>query len=605
MSIETGLAGDVEPVAATGDAVRVDQLSISYRAGRTLVPVATEVSFAIAAGQTFGLVGESGSGKSTVARTLLAQLRAGSSIIGGRVLVAGQDVFGLDPARLRALRGGTVALVAQNAGQSLTPSMRVGTQIHEALTSHGLRADRTDVLRALDQVRLPNVKDLARRYPHELSGGQQQRVGIAMAIAARPSVLVLDEPTTALDVVTQAAVLRLVKDLSRELQTATLIVSHDLGVVSGMADQVAVMRHGRILESRPTAKLFAAPEHEYTRQLLRDVPTLGARSRAEAIAPVAGAGTNQDPEPPSGTGNQGSDVLLSCENVSISYHASGPPAVDSVDLEIRRGETLAIVGESGSGKSTLAWSLAGLTAATSGTMRVHGDTGTGTGGDLARPVARRSRELRQLVQLIFQNADTSLNPRRSVAAAIRRPLRLFGTVARAEERGRVEELLTEVGLPASFGKRLPAQLSGGQRQRVGIARALAAAPELIIADEITTALDVSVQADILELLSGLQKSHGLSTLFISHDLAVVADVADRVMVMKNGRVVEIGNVADVFSGPNHPYTASLLDAVLEPGDLELPQSPAEEPDWIDDNPGGWLEPSPGHLIRTWKGTGNR
>ncbi|GAA1865066.1 ABC transporter ATP-binding protein [Paeniglutamicibacter psychrophenolicus] len=603
MSIDTPLAGGLEPVAAIGDAVTVEQLSISYRAGRELVPVATEVSFTIAEGQTFGLVGESGSGKSTVARTLLAQLRAGSQVTGGQVRVAGQDVFGLDPARLRALRGGTVALVAQNAGQSLTPSMRVGTQIHEAMTSHGLRASRADVLRALDQVRLPNVKDLARRYPHELSGGQQQRVGIAMAIAARPSVLVLDEPTTALDVVTQAAVLRLIKDLSRELQTATLIVSHDLGVVSGMADHVAVMRAGRILESRPTAELFTAPGHEYTRQLLSDVPTLGARSRTASVAPAAGAG--QEPEPPADTRNRGSDVLLSCENVSISYHASGPPAVDSVDLEIRRGETLAIVGESGSGKSTLAWSLAGLAAPSSGTMRVHGDSVTGTGGDLARPVARRSRELRQMVQLIFQNADTSLNPRRTIAAAIRRPLRLFGTVARAEERRRVEELLTEVGLPASFGKRLPAQLSGGQRQRVGIARALAAAPELIIADEITTALDVSVQADILELLSGLQESHGLSTLFISHDLAVVADVADRVMVMKNGRVVEIGDVADVFSGPNHPYTASLLDAVLEPGVLELPQSPAEEQTWIDDNPGGWFEPSPGHLIRKWKGTGNR
>lgn len=603
MSIDTPLAAGLEPVAATGDAVAVEQLSISYRAGRALVPVATEVSFTIAAGQTFGLVGESGSGKSTVARTLLAQLRAGSQVVGGRVRVAGQDVFGLDAARLRALRGGTVALVAQNAGQSLTPSMRVGTQIHEAMTSHGLRATRADVLRALDQVRLPNVKDLARRYPHELSGGQQQRVGIAMAIAARPSVLVLDEPTTALDVVTQAAVLRLIKDLSRELQTATLIVSHDLGVVSGMADHVAVMRAGRILESRPTAELFTAPGHEYTRQLLSDVPTLGARSRAASVAPATGAG--QEPDPPADTRNRCSDVLLSCENVSISYHASGPLAVDSVDLEIRSGETLAIVGESGSGKSTLAWSLAGLTAPSSGTMRVHGGAVTGNGGDLARPVARRSRELRQMVQLIFQNADTSLNPRRSIAAAIRRPLRLFGTVARAEERRRVEELLTEVGLPASFGKRLPAQLSGGQRQRVGIARALAAAPELIIADEITTALDVSVQADILELLSGLQKSHGLSTLFISHDLAVVAEVADRVMVMKNGRVVEIGDVADVFSGPNHPYTASLLDAVLEPGVLELPQSPSEEQTWIDDNPGGWLEPSPGHLIRKWKGTGNR
>ena len=591
MSIDASMSGPVQSPA--GAAVSVENLSISYAAGKTLVPVVQNVSFSIAAGQTFGLVGESGSGKSTVARTLLAQLRAGSKVMGGTVKVGTQEVFSLPAPQLRALRGGTVALVAQNAGQALTPSMRIGGQIHEALTSHGLAATRAQVWQALDQVRLPNVKDLARRYPHELSGGQQQRVSIAMAIAARPDVLVLDEPTTALDVITQAAVLRLIKDLCQELQTATLIVSHDLGVVSGMADDVAVMRTGRILENQPTAALFASPEHEYTRELLRAVPKLRTRSAPAAM-----------PVPPGDKATAG-EVLVECRDVTISYNPSRPPAVDAVNLQIRRGETLAIVGESGSGKSTLAWTLAGLRGATSGTLRVEAGSAGGAGGDLGVPVANRSRELRRMVQLIFQNADTSLNPRRTVAAAIRRPLRLFGTVPRSQEKARVEELLTEVGLPASFGKRLPSQLSGGQRQRVGIARALAAGPELIIADEITTALDVSVQADILELLAGLQRTHGLSTLFISHDLAVVADVADRVVVMKNGRMVEAGPVEAVLAGPNHPYSASLLASVIEPGDLDLPPAPSEEQTWMDDPDGGWEEPGEGHRIRHWKDASTR
>ncbi|MDO5743341.1 MAG: ABC transporter ATP-binding protein [Micrococcaceae bacterium] len=587
MSIDASAGDLLHAPGPAGAAVSVENLSISYAAGERLIPVVNDVSFSIGPGETFGLVGESGSGKSTVARTLLAQLRPGSRVQGGRVLIGSQDVFSLTAPELRALRGGTVALVAQNAGQALTPSMRIGAQVHEALTSHGLPASRAQVLQALDEVRLPNVKDLARRYPHELSGGQQQRVSIAMAIAARPDVLVLDEPTTALDVVTQAAVLRLIKDLCQELRTATLIVSHDLGVVSGMADHVAVMRNGSLLETQPTVELFAAPKDQYTRELLRDVPKLrtGTARAAALPAEVEAAFT---------------EVLVECKDVTISYTASGPPAVDTVNLQIHRGETLAVVGESGSGKSTLAWTLAGLRGATSGTMHVEGGSAGGVGGDLGEPVANRSRELRRMVQLIFQNADTSLNPRRSVAAAIRRPLRLFGTVERSREKARVEELLTEVGLPASFGKRLPSQLSGGQRQRVGIARALAAGPDLIIADEITTALDVSVQADILELLDGLQRTHGLSTLFISHDLAVVADVADRVVVMKNGRVVEVGPVAAVLAGPNHPYTASLLASVIEPGDLDLPPAPPEEQTWIDDPDGGWNQPANGHRIRNWK-----
>nr|WP_209068168.1 ABC transporter ATP-binding protein [Arthrobacter pigmenti] len=544
-----------------------------------MVPVVQDVEFSIAAGESFGLVGESGSGKSTVARTLLAELRTGSKILGGEVRVDGQNVFDLDGQALRQLRGGTVALVAQNAGQSLTPSMQVGKQVREALESHGISGGRRRVLELLDQVRLPRVAELARRYPHQLSGGQQQRVSIAMAIAARPKVLVLDEPTTALDVVTQAAVLRLIEDLRSELNVAALIVSHDLGVVSGMADRVAVMRDGRILENQATAGLFARPEQEYTRELLDSVPRIGASAAITR--------TVQD------------EPLVEARDLTISYHAGAAPAVDGVDLTIRRGETLAVVGESGSGKSTMAWSLAGLTPASGGTMRLR-DERVGQDGDLTQPVARRSTDLRRLVQLIFQNADTSLNPRQTVASAIRRPLRLFGTVPRKDERRRVEELLTEVGLPASFASRLPAQLSGGQRQRVGIARALAAEPGLIIADEITTALDVSVQAAILELLAELQKHRGLTTLFISHDLAVVKDVADRVVVMKNGRIVEEGPVDSIFSGPNHPYTESLVDAVLEPGELDLPEPGPSEDSWEDHPDGGWDEPSPGHRIRRWK-----
>lgn len=591
--------------------VEVSGLTISYAAGHELVPVVDDVSFTIAPGQSFGLVGESGSGKSTVARTLLAQLRPGSQVLGGHVRVGGEDVFALAGPKLRRLRGGTAALVAQNAGQSLTPSMRVGRQVHEALVSHGVSAGRAGVLQLLDQVRLPQVKSLARRYPHELSGGQQQRVSIAMAIAARPKVLVLDEPTTALDVVTQAAVLRLIKDLCEELAAAALIVSHDLGVMSGMADRVAVMRSGRLLECQDTADLFVRPEQDYTRRLLGAVPRIGTAVPASAVLYTSSAATAQPVPIGSGTdatsvtsampGSEdlvGGEDLVRCEDLTITYNSTGAAAVDRVDLTIRRGETLAVVGESGSGKSTLAWSLAGLTPATSGSMRLF-DPEVGD-GNLALPVGRRSRNLRRLIQLIFQNADSSLNPRRTVAVAIRRPLRMFGTVPRAAERARVAELLTEVGLPASFSKRLPAQLSGGQRQRVGIARALAAGPDLIIADEITTALDVSVQADILALLADLQRRRGLTTLFISHDLAVVKGVADRVLVMKNGRVVEIGGTAEIFAGPNHPYTRSLLEAVLEPGELDLPGPWPEEQTWEDHVEGGWDEPVPGHRIRRWQ-----
>jgi peptide/nickel transport system ATP-binding protein len=624
--------GGAAPVAdiASDPVVVVDDLSISYAAGRREVPVVRGVSFAVAPGRALGLVGESGSGKSTVARTLLAHLRRGSRIVGGTVRVAGDDVFALDERSRRALRGGTAALVAQNAGQALTPSMRVGRQLREALESHGLPGGDDRVLELVRHVRLPDPETIVRRYPHQLSGGQQQRIAIAMAVAARPRLLVLDEPTTALDVVTQSAVLELIRDLAVELEMAIVLVSHDLGVVSSMADEIAVMHDGEIVEHRPTADLFADPRHQYTRELLASIPRVhgegetsrGGRHggasdgvslasrlvrRAESLLEKVSDGTGSRSAhggAVSAATSDGSDAATSAPVVQardlvVRYGRGLPAAVDGVSLEIGRRETLAVVGESGSGKSTLALAMAGLIPAESGSFTFRGAgagaAASGLEGDLTQPVARRSAELRRAVQLIFQNADTSLNPRRTVGAAVARPLKLF---TGRTSRDRVAELLVEVGLTPDFATRLPAQLSGGQRQRVGIARALAAGPELIIADEITTALDVRVQAGVLELLAGLRDEKGLSCLFISHDLAVVRGVADRVAVMTGGRLVEVGPAERVFGGPNHPYTRTLLDATLDPGTTELPGVGDGRPRWRDAD--GWDDLGDGHRVKHWE-----
>ena len=642
--------GGAAPVAPTASdpVVVVDDLSISYAAGRREVPVVRGVGFTIAPGRALGLVGESGSGKSTVARTLLAHLRRGSRIVGGSVRVAGDDVFALDDRSRRALRGGTAALVAQNAGQALTPSMRVGRQLREALESHGLPGGDDRVLELVRHVRLPDPETIVRRYPHQLSGGQQQRIAIAMAIAARPRLLVLDEPTTALDVVTQSAVLELIRDLAVELDMAIVLVSHDLGVVSSMADEIAVMHDGEIVEHRPTADLFADPRHEYTRELLASIPrvhgadgarhaaghpasadgdslaarlmrraesllgkvTDGAASRSVtggAVSPASPAAATGAARSDAVTGAAASDAsdasastsaapVVQARELVVRYGRGLPAAVDGVSFEIGRRETLAVVGESGSGKSTLALAMAGLIPAESGAFAFRGaGGGVAVDGDLTQPVARRSAELRRAVQLIFQNADTSLNPRRTVGAAVARPLKLF---TGRTSRDRVSELLVEVGLTPDFATRLPAQLSGGQRQRVGIARALAAGPELIIADEITTALDVRVQAGVLDLLAGLRDDKGLSCLFISHDLAVVRGVADRVAVMTGGRLVEVGPADRVFGGPNHPYTRTLLEATLDPGTTELPGVGDGRPRWRDAD--GWDDLGDGHRIKHWE-----
>ncbi|MCG0286925.1 ABC transporter ATP-binding protein [Streptomyces sp. PSAA01] len=601
--------------AETAPIVSVEALSVAYRSGGSggsgaprasggsggkggrEVPVVDEVSLEVGPGRTLALVGESGSGKSTVAATLLGHLRHGSRLTGGRVVVEGRDVFALSARELQRLRGGTVAMVSQSAGQALTPSMRIGRQIAEA----GGEVPVTDLL---EQVRLPHPRELARRYPHELSGGQQQRVAIAMAIAARPKVLVLDEPTTGLDVITQRGVLDLVGALREELGLAAVLVSHDLGVVAHMADEVCVLRAGRVVESAPTRRLFAAPADPYTRRLLASVPRIAdaglalvgedgtreIRPRAEVLADAA-ADADADADAPE---------ALDVREVTIDYGTSR--AVDGVSFSVRRGEVLALVGESGSGKSTIAWALAGLRGLSGGTMRTGGSGASG--GDLGVPARRRPLALRRTVQLVFQNADTSLNPRRSVGDAIRRPLRFFGSAgSRGEAASRARQLIADVRLDPDFADRLPAQLSGGQRQRIGIARALAGEPEVLIADEITTALDVSVQADVLRLLDDLRRERELACLFISHDLAVVRGIADRVVVLRHGVVVEEGPTDAVFEGPGHPYTRALMGAALEPdpeAEGVAASAPAEE--WADAaEPGAvWDELGGGHRVRRWR-----
>ncbi|MGW3651251.1 dipeptide ABC transporter ATP-binding protein [Streptomyces sp. NPDC000878] len=571
-----------------GSIVSVNSLSVAYRSGGRDVPVVHEVSLEVAQGRTLALVGESGSGKSTVAATLLGHLRHGSRITGGSVVVDGQDVFALPARELRQLRGSTVALVGQNAGHALTPSMRIGRQIAEAGGS-------VPVVDLLEQVRLPRPAELARRYPHELSGGQQQRVAIAMAVAARPKVLVLDEPTTGLDVVTQRGVLDLIAALRDELGLAAVLVSHDLGVVAHMADEVTVLRSGRVVEAAPTRTLFTAPQDPYTRRLLASVPRLddaglavvGETGEREVRAKV--------PVP------DDSPVAVSAVDVTVDYGSAR--AVHGVSFDVRRGEVLALVGESGSGKSTLAWTLAGLRTPSGGTM-TH-QPGHTDPGDLARPAGRRPLSLRRRVQLVFQNADTSLNPRRSVGDAIRRPLRFFGTAdSRPQAAERARGLIADVRLDPDLADRLPAQLSGGQRQRIGIARALAGEPDVLIADEITTALDVSVQADVLRLLDDLRRERQLACLFISHDLAVVRGIADRVVVLRNGVVVEEGPTDAVFASPGHPYTRQLMAAALEPdpdahpfvegGTGDLDWEDAAEPD------DQWTEHGDGHRVRRWR-----
>lgn len=552
-------------------AIDVKDLDVAYMSGRRRVNVLEGVNLQLREGEVLGLVGESGSGKSTMAGVLLASLRTSSFVARGTVKLGGVDVFRLKGKELREFRASHVALVPQNAGAALTPTMRIGEQLEEAFrldaSSNATRESRSArAIELLDLVRLPNAAAALEKYPHQFSGGQQQRIGIAMALAARPKLLVLDEPTTGLDVVTQAAILDTLTRLHRELGMAMVMVSHDLGVIDKMCTHIAVLRRGKVVESGQTRKVLRSPSHPYTQGLLASVPRVTVPGIPPSLDDAAidafengAAVPTQEHTLYERVAPRGTAPVLAIRGLSVDYNRKpkpgSAPTVLDVDLDVRAGEIVALVGESGSGKSTIANVVAGLQ------RRQTGELTLGTETELAPTVAHRAKAVRRAIQIIFQNADTSLNPRRTVRDAITRPLRLFNVKGLS-----AEDALVQVGLPTNFTERLPGQLSGGQRQRVGIARAVSAGPSLVLADEIVSALDVSVQSSILRLMDRLSRDSNIGFLFITHDLAVVRSVADRVVVLYLGRIVEEGTVAEIFGPVSHPYTSLLLASVIEVGD---------------------------------------
>jgi ABC-type glutathione transport system ATPase component len=524
-------------VAVADPVLQVRDLSIAWREQR----VVDRVSFDLASGSTLGIAGESGSGKSTLARALLGHCRAGSAIMGGSIRLNGDDLAALSEPELARRRGRVMAMVPQNPLASLTFHMPVGRQLEEVLRLRaGLSsgAARRRSLELFGQMGLPEPERLARRYPHQLSGGQRQRVVLACAIACDPLLLVLDEPTTALDKTTEAQVLGLIRRLRAARQGAMVIVTHDLNVVADICDRVLVMQHGRIVEQGPVGAVFAAPRDAYTQALLGAALRVDEASRA---APTA-------PGPPL---LEATDLCFRYARPSIFRRAPpGPPVLNDVGLTLAKGEVLGVIGESGSGKTTLGGIVTGLLAAESGHMAFDGVALT----------ARRTREQRQRIQMVFQDPLSSLNPRRRVGDAVMRPLRLFhGLDARAAAL-RAAALFEELGLEPGLLTRFPRQLSGGQQQRVAIARAFAAEPDLLICDEITSALDASVQAQVLDHLAAMQRRQGTAMLLITHDLSVVWRMARRVVVMQGGRILESGPTEAVFHNPASPYTAALLDA---------------------------------------------
>jgi peptide/nickel transport system ATP-binding protein len=589
----------------------IEELSVEFWNGRYWEPVVDSVSVRVGEGEAVGLVGESGCGKTTTAYAVLGYRQPGSRISKGRVLFDGVDVLAARPPELRRLRGGLIGHVPQDPTTALNPAMRVGEQIAEALRNHDWAGDHTSRVRSLLQsVGLDDQESLSRRFPCQLSGGQQQRVMIAMALACHPKLVVLDEPTTGLDVTSQAQVLFLLRKLRAQQHTSMLYVTHDLGVVAELCDRVVVMYGGRVVEDAPTEEIFSRPRHPYTRGLINSVPKIWTRAgvgkglsgrferselppgcpfaprcplarppcsqEAQQLAPIGprhfvacwlwretppelSVAPDDQSEPlevidPSHLGPGLEVRSLSCSYESRRRRSRRPRAdevVREVSFSVGRGETVALVGESGSGKSTIAKAIAGLLAPRSGQIEWEGSP-------IASTVDQRRLEELRRMQLVFQNPDASLNPRQTVGRIIARVLDLYFSLRPGETRPRTRTLLKDVHLDDRLVQRFPRELSGGERQRVAIARALAAEPALLLCDEVLSALDVSVQAGIVALLQDLQQKHGFSILFISHDLAVVRWLAHRVIVVYRGEVCEVGATARLFSRPLHPYTLTLL-----------------------------------------------
>ncbi|MFC3073650.1 ABC transporter ATP-binding protein [Shinella pollutisoli] len=522
--------------------VEVRNLSVEFHTQDGTVQAVRNVSWHIDRGETLAILGESGSGKSVSSSALMGLIDIPPGrITSGEVLYRGEDLLKASYERQRELNGSKIAMIFQDTLAALNPVYPVGWQVAETFRAHGVGHKEADsrALELLERVELPNARARFNDYPHQFSGGQRQRIMIAMAIALDPDLLIADEPTTALDVSVQARILRLLKDLQRERGMGLLMITHDLGIVEGLADRVAVMNGGEIVETGPVGQVFNAPEHAYTRNLLNAVP---GRQGFPASAPS----------------DERRDTLIAVRELSKGYPSSSRSpvvmALDRVSFTLARGETLGVVGESGSGKSTLARTLLGLEKASNGTASYKDR-------DMLQPTSSDRTVLQRQIQMVFQDPTASLNPRMTVEEIISEPWAIHREILPKKDwKGRVGDLLEQVGLSREHAQRYPHQFSGGQRQRIAIARALALQPEVIICDEAVSSLDVSVQAQIIALLKSLKDEHGLSYIFIAHDLPVVRSFADRVLVMRKGQIVEQGRTEDLFTNPQHPYTRELLQS---------------------------------------------
>jgi peptide/nickel transport system ATP-binding protein len=604
------------PPSANKALLEIRDLRIEYRGRYESVVAVPNVSLTIAPGESYGLVGESGCGKTTTAMAVMGYLGGTGRVTGGSIRFEGEELVGASAQTLRAIRGRRVAMVYQEPMSALNPVKTIGAQLAEVPIRHlgSSRAEARELCASmLENVRLPDPLAMLKRFPHQLSGGQQQRIVIAMALLARPALLLLDEPTTGLDVTVEAAILDLIADLRQQYGTSLLYISHNLGLIASACDRVGIMYSGEMIEEADTQTLFRQPRHPYTQGLLGCIPGIGSAKGVRALSPIPGH-LPSPAERPQGcwfgprcahfrqdTCGAGAIPLVPAEDeahrvrcarwqnltresvalngeaamttehatalsvtgVSKQYLLNGGrrtvQANESVSFEIGKGEILGLVGESGCGKSSLARMLVGLEGASSGSIRYDGV-------ELAQvPAKRRTRDMLKSIQMVFQNPDSTLNPSHAVATPIRRALRKFGGYKdKAAIEQRLQELLQLVRLPAELAQRRPSQLSGGQKQRIAIARAFATNPSLIVADEPVSALDVSVQAAVITLLLAIQKEQQNTLLFISHDLALVRHIADRIVVMYLGRVMENGLAEEIFAPPYHPYTEALLSAVHSP-----------------------------------------
>ena len=565
--------------------LQVTDLNVDFGVDKEWVPAAIGLNYDVHAGEVLALVGESGSGKSASSMALLGLLPPNSRA-SGSVKLNGQEILGIAPAKLRRIRGNDVAVIFQEPMTAMNPVYTIGFQIVETLRLHNAISPeeaRERALRLLEMVELPDPAKAFKSYPHQLSGGQRQRAMIAQSLSCDPKLLIADEPTTALDVTVQAEILGLMRSLRNKLDSAIVLITHDMGVVADLADKIAVMRNGRIVETGTAEEIFRNPRHEYTRQLLASVPRLGAshdRGEAEvdvtaALASATGVTLDvvdddemkrREEENEAALASAAEeavhgDPVLELAGVAIDYPKQGRVpafrAVEGADLVIHPGQVVGLVGESGSGKTTIGRAAVGLLPVAEGSLKV-------VGHEIAGASRRQLQSLRRNVGMVFQDPSSSLNPRLPIGESIGEPMYLAGVAKGEALQKKIEVLLDQVELPRAYRNRYPHELSGGQKQRVGIARALALQPKLMVADEPTSALDVSVQAKVLELFRDLQRELGFACLFVTHDLAVIDVLADRICVMRHGRIVEQGARDEILRNPQEAYTQRLLAAVPLP-----------------------------------------